>query len=108
MNLQHVSKTEQTDEDCEFCGETPADLQTTFMVKDNSCMICYYCNNCFFGYNQRITSYPLIIYETHEEVETCLDCEKSGDNKITFSETGKTIYLCNTHLCPGAPYIVEK
>lgn len=108
MNLQHVSKTDKTDDDCEFCGEVPADLQSISITKDNSWLACYYCTNCFFGCNQRITSYPLIIYDTHKDIKTCLDCEKSGDNKITFVETGKTIYLCLDHLCPGAPYCEAK
>ena len=108
MNLQHVSKTDKTDEECEFCGELPADLQTTFTTNANTCMSSNYCSKCFFGSNPHITSYPLIIYDRHDDVKTCMDCEKSGKNKITFVETGKTIYLCLNHLCPNAPYIVAK
>ena len=106
---QKITKILDPEECCEFCGQVPADLRTDFEARDGTQLSCIYCTNCFFGTNQHISSYPIIISDNVVvDDKKCIDCEENGDKKITFVETGNVLHLCLNHLCPSAPSFTAK
>ena len=99
MNTQFISNIESKHE-CEWCGKTNANLLVS--IESNPNIDCYYCNHCFFGHNEHIKSFPLILY--NDNTHKCHNCNNSSEYNIKFQDN-TNIYLCNDHIAPNAPYI---
>ena len=99
MTTQTISNICSKNE-CEWCGETNANLLVS--IDSNPNIDCYYCNYCFFGCNDHIKSFPLILY--NDNTHKCHDCDNSSEYNLKFQDN-TNIYLCNNHIAPNAPYI---
>ena len=93
-----------TNHNCEFCGDNSAELETKFNLNKDIILSSYYCFQCFFGVNRHIQSYP-VIHSIFNGTIRCNDCDSLGKNKLYFINLEKTLYLCDSHLAPSAPMI---
>ena len=97
--IQHISFiSDHSYNLCEFCGESPYELKSTFTCNNGESMNTFYCYKCFFGLNTHINKskpFQLTICNT----EKCVDCDSPSVHKIRDG-VNTNIYFCDNHISP--------
>jgi hypothetical protein len=88
---------------CEFCGEVPSVLRSSFTCNNGTSMHTFNCYSCFFGTNTHINvSQPFLVVDCN--TGKCIDCESPSVHKISGGDNAD-LYFCDTHVSPHAPCI---